>query len=89
MSGKSSPVSSATAAIVAKARQLDTIVESYRKLASEITELERELRKAGVGGALSGQDRLADYAHALMVKPGISADKSVSELAASAWSEYL
>lgn len=76
-------------AIIASAATLDALIASFRELKVDIDAREAAIRKAFPGEvfAKSGQARLADTAHAQMVKPDIGGDQTMSELAASAWSD--
>lgn len=74
------------AIIQAKAVELDALVAQFRAAKAVTDEAEREIRHLRGGAvAKSGQERLADYAHALMMKPSIDSDSTVAQVAAEAW----
>lgn len=74
------------ATIQAKAVELDALVDQFRAAKGVIDAAEAEIRhERGSVVAKAGQERLADYAHALMVKPSITADSTVAQVAVTAW----
>jgi len=79
-------ISENIAIIQAKAAELDALVDQFRAAKGVIDAAEAEIRHLRGGAvAKAGQERLADYAHALMVKPSITADSTVAQTAATAW----
>jgi hypothetical protein len=71
-------------AIITHAATLDTMIALFRTIRADIDAREAEIRKAFPGRVLakSGQQRLADYAHAQMVivwRPGCRARRAAAQ----------
>jgi hypothetical protein len=78
--------------IVALAEDLDELIATFRAKHAAIAALEDANRRAlgSPGTGIAGRERLAHYAHSLMLKPAIvDNDLSVTQMATQAWESYL
>jgi hypothetical protein len=76
------------ATIVAKAAEIDDLVSDFRAAKAIIDAAEFEIRQALPSepmDAIAGRARLADYGHALMVKPSLDGIPSTEATANNAW----
>ncbi|KRR27503.1 hypothetical protein [Bradyrhizobium retamae] len=80
--------------IVALAGQADALIAQLRPILDSIAAEENALHREGVkdgtpfvSGAVSGRRRLAHYARGLVYEPEHS--QTVTELATSAWKEFI